>query len=397
MDKEFAKDLYEGLTKIADICNWLKDCLMVESGRNAKAWQEEKETQLKNIIEINNGVQNLSKGDEEMKHIRKRSDNRWEGRVTINGVRKSVYAKTQKECYRKYVALKKSQRIISNKTHKTTLYEFAKTWLNTFKKAEISKKTYEMYEHIIEKHFISLNKNITNYNLSELQEFLNALGQTRLKEIAYQTIKQVFRKALQLEIIKKDPCEFLVKGKIEKGIRNSFSVSEQKKIFENLRNNTISKYILAYLLLGARLSELSTIKKSNIHDNYVLIEGTKTKSARRWVKISDKYQEILLSYKEPIFNCQSDTVKAKMRSFFEKIGIKGSTHMLRHTFSTNLYYLGADDNTRKQYLGHSSIMVTNDIYTHLDPTIKKTDILGIYGDLYPSFDPVSDPAFFDKR
>lgn len=61
--------------------------------------------------------------------------------------------------------------------------------------------------------------------------------------------------------------------------------------------------------------------------------------------------------------------------------------MLRHTFSTNLYYLGADDNTRKQYLGHSSIMVTNDIYTHLNPTIKKSDILDIYKDLYPTFDP----------
>lgn len=339
--------------------------------------------------------QNLSneKGEDDMiKHIRKRVDNRWEGRLVINGVRKSIYGKTQKECYKKYVALKKSLKIITNTTPKVSFYDFAKTWLNTFKKTEISQSTYAMYENIIDKHFVKLTKNITQYNLQELQTFLNALGQTRLKEIAYQTIKQVFRKALELEVIKKDPTQFLVKGKIEKGKRLGFSIAEQKKIVENLRSNTISKYILAYLMLGARLSELSSIKKSNIHDNYVLIEGTKTKSARRWVKISSKYQEILLGYDDPIFNCQSNTIKAKMREFFEKINIKGSTHMLRHTFSTNLYYLGADDNTRKQYLGHSSIMVTNDIYTHLDPTIKRSDILDIYGDLYPSFDPTFDPT-----
>lgn len=339
----------------------------------------------------------IQKGEDDMKYIRKRNDNRWEGRLTINGERKSVYGKTQKECYQKFVALKKSLKTITVKAPKTTFYEFAKTWLNTYKRTEISPRTYEMYGNVIDRHFFELNKNIKDYSLQELQEFLNSLGQTRSKEIAYQTLKQVFRKALELEIIKKDPSQFLVKGKIEKGTRTSFSIAEQKTIFENLKQNTISKYILAYLLLGARLGELSTIKKTNIHDNYVLIEGTKTKSSRRWVRISSKYQEILHGYKEPIFNCQPDTVKSKMTQFFKKIGIKGSTHMLRHTFSTNLYYLGADDNMRKQYLGHSSILVTNDIYTHLDPTIKKSDILGIYGDLYPSFDPNSDPNILDKN
>ncbi len=337
-------------------------------------------------------------GEDDMtKHIRKRADNRWEGRLVLNGQRVSVYAKTQKECHRKVVALKKSQRIITRKVKKVSLYEFSKTWLDTYKKAEIAPKTYTMYSNIIDKHFSGLTKHIGDYALPELQQFLNSLGQTRTKEITFQTIKQIFRKALQLELIKKDPCEFLVKGKIEKGHRLSFSIAEQKLIFENLRENTISKYILAYLMLGARLSELATIKRENIHDNYVLIEGTKTKSARRWVRISDRYQQILLGYKsEPIFNCQNDTIKAKMREFFNKIGVKGSTHMLRHTFSTNLYYLGADDNTRKQYMGHSSIMVTNDIYTHLDPTIKKSDILSIYGDLYPSFDPKVDPTNLAK-
>jgi hypothetical protein len=36
-------------------------------------------------------------------------------------------------------------------------------------------------------------------------------------------------------------------------------------------------------------------------------------------------------------------------------------------------------------MGHSSIMMTNDIYTTLDPSIKAADITAIYGNLYPSY------------
>ncbi len=322
-----------------------------------------------------------------MRKIRKRKDGRWEGRICKDGKRMSCYGKTQKECFEKYKKLKNSFKKIEskNKHVPNNFIEFAKIWLENYKKPEVKPQTYQIYANTVNKHLIKLKGKIEDLSISDLQTFLNNEGQTRTKEIAFITIKQIFKKAYELDLVKKDISQFLTKGKIERKQRISFSLNEQKVILEHLTNNTISKYILAYLMLGARLSELSSIKKENIKQNYVLIKGTKTKNAERWVKISDKYQKILLNYSEPIFNCQPDTIKAKMREFFQKIGIKGSTHMLRHTFATNLYYLGVDDNTRKQYLGHSSIVVTNDIYTHLDPTITKDDIIKLYGDLYPKF------------
>lgn len=342
-----------------------------------------------NLVVISGqNLTSLTKGDDEiMKRIRKRNDGRWEGRVTIDGKRISCYGKTQKECYEKYKKLKNSfKRVeVNNKHIPVNFIDFARMWLEKYKKPEVKPGTFQIYENTVNKHLIKLKGKIKDLTISDLQTFLNKEGQTRTKELVFQTIKQIFKKAYELDLIKKDISQFLVKGKIERKQRNSFSLDEQKIILENLTNNTISKYILAYLMLGARLSELSSIKKENIKQNYVLIKGTKTRNAERWVKISDKYQKILLNYPEPIFNCQPDTIKAKMREFFQKIGIKGSTHMLRHTFSTNLYYLGVDDNKRKQYLGHSSIVVTNDIYTHLDPTITKEDIIKLYGDLYPEF------------
>ena len=341
-----------------------------------------------NLVVINGAHLSDNKGDDEiMKKIRKRKDGRWEGRLTINGKRVSCYGRTQKECYDDLMKLKHSVKKVNviEKRLPTKFTAFAKLWLEKYKKDEVGKGTFLVYNNIVKNHLSKIKGKINEITTTQLQDYLNSEGQRRTKELAYQTLRQIFKKALELDLVKKDISQFLVKGKIERKQRQSFTLEEQKLILDNLTSNTISKYILAYLMLGARLSELKSITKENIKKNYVLIKGTKTKNAERWVKISDKYQEILLNYPEPIFNCQSGTIKAKMREFFQKIGVKGSTHMLRHTFATNLYYLGVDDNTRKLYLGHSSIVVTNDIYTHLNPTITKDDIIKLYGNLYPRF------------
>ena len=40
--------------------------------------------------------------------------------------------------------------------------------------------------------------------------------------------------------------------------------------------------------------------------------------------------------------------------------------MFRHTYATNLYYAGIDIKTAQYLLGHASVQMTMDIYTHLD-------------------------------
>lgn len=40
--------------------------------------------------------------------------------------------------------------------------------------------------------------------------------------------------------------------------------------------------------------------------------------------------------------------------------------MLRHTYATTLYHAGIDLRTAQRLLGHSSIQMTANIYTHLE-------------------------------
>ncbi len=320
-----------------------------------------------------------------MKFIRKRTDGRWEARKTIEGKTYSIYAKTQKECKEKLKNFKpKSKNAIRTKTI-PSLNDFANIWLNTYKQKEVTKATYKMYENILKNHISSLKKSIAFYTTENLQLFLNNLNQTRTKEIALLTLKQIFKKAKELKIIKENPTEYLVKGKINKKTIKAHTIEEQKIILDNLQNSNIGKYILAYLLTGARLSELQTIKKENIKNGYLYIDGTKRKSSKRWVKISETYQSMLQKMEEPLFPYTSKTITHKYKEFLNQINIESHIHKLRHTFNTNLYYLGATDMERKEFMGHASIIVTNEIYTHLDPTITKNDIINLYKDLYPKF------------
>lgn len=49
-------------------------------------------------------------------------------------------------------------------------------------------------------------------------------------------------------------------------------------------------------------------------------------------------------------------------------------HQLRHTYATLLYLSGVDVLTASKLLGHSSVQITLDIYTHLDEQFKTLDI-----------------------
>ncbi len=320
-----------------------------------------------------------------MKNIRKRIDGRWEARKTIEGKTYSIYAKTQKECKEKLKKFKPTLKPKHKKNNTISLYDFACQWLDIYKKNKIQNATYKIYQNILKNHLNTLTKPINSYTTENLQIFINNLGQTRTKEVTLITLKQIFKKAKELKLIKDNPAVYIEKGKVIKKIVTSHTIEEQTLILNNLHKTPLGKYILAYLLTGARLSELQTIKKANIKNQYVYIEGTKRKNAKRWVKISPTYEKMLLNMEEPLFPYTDKTIQKYYREFLKIINLKSNIHRLRHTFNTNLYYLGATDMERKEYMGHKTMAVTNEIYTHLNPTVTKQDIINLYKDLYPKF------------
>ena len=327
------------------------------------------------------------KGDlEDMKNFRKRKNGLWEARLTINGERRSFYARTFKECKEKLIQFKKTIKKRDKKEITPTFYNFALTWFDTYKKTKLSNKTIQIYTGLIE-HLKPLQIELSELTLNDLQSFLNTFPKTRTKEMLYIMVKAIIRKAYMLDYIKKDLSIGLEKGMIIRKETSAYSLEEQKTILNNLSDDKFSKLILTYLLTGIRKNEALTIQHEDIKNGFIYIRGTKTHKAKRFVKISQKLQNILIAIDtDPIFNYSSEYIATKLKRFGKKIDLTPfGFHKLRHTFASNLYYLGVRDKERQEYMGHTSSVLTNDVYTHFDPTITKEDIINIFKDWYPTF------------
>ena len=371
---------------------------MMDASPNTTAQQEkatnsDTRSQSK-VLNFSKSKPRKKKGDD-MKNLTKRADGRWTGRKQIDGKTIIVYARTQKECYERLKqAIQKPAPKTKHNTNKIKLLDFANTWFETYKKNQIGPKNQESYKNVIKNHLSNINKNIQDITSLDIQTFLNNMPATRIKEFTFMVAKQIFRKAKELKIIKDNPCDYVEKGKIQKNKREWFNLEEQKTLLENLPTNKTGLIIKTLLLTGARPSELNGITKQDIHNDYIHIQGTKTKNAVRWVKISDTLKNELLSQpNDIIFKYYLNRLQKDFRTLMNKLNMKGTLYGLRHTYASNLFYLGVPDKQRQYFMGHSSIVLTNDIYTTYDPTITKKDILNLYKDLYPNFDTTFDTTF----
>ena len=110
----------------------------------------------------------------------------------------------------------------------------------------------------------------------------------------------------------------------------------------------ISKQINLYLLERARLEQ---VKDKEYF--FLMLKG---------VKLNDSFVYRLINY---YFSNVSEKVKK-------------SPHILRHTFATHMLNNGADLNSVKELLGHSSLASTQ-IYTHS----SLSELKKVYGDAHP--------------
>ncbi len=83
---------------------------------------------------------------------------------------------------------------------------------------------------------------------------------------------------------------------------------------------------------------------------------------RFWDNIIDKLNIAAGGTKYKRKELQSDESTKPLKLISDDI----TPHLFRHTYATNLYYAGIDIKTAQYLLGHSSIQMTMDVYTHLD-------------------------------
>lgn len=143
---------------------------------------------------------------------------------------------------------------------------------------------------------------------------------------------------------------------------------------------------------GIRISELCALKISDVNllDNTLLIFG-KGRKERRIQLCNEDVLRILAEYKDTFYekiekcghffvhSCgqplSDQSVRRTIRKYTSLAGIDMNItpHMFRHTFATSLLETDVDIRYIQEFLGHSSINIT-EIYTHVTMS-KQRDIL----------------------
>jgi integrase/recombinase XerD len=156
------------------------------------------------------------------------------------------------------------------------------------------------------------------------------------------------------------------------------------------RNRTIFETMYS---CGLRVSELITLKISDLffEEGFIRVLGKGNKE--RYVPIHQDAQEFIDMYRKEIrshmqpkkgfedtlfLNRRGKALTRQMifmilKDLAIKIGLKKkiSPHTLRHSFATHLLQNGADLRAIQQMLGHESI-TTTEVYVHVDKSYLKT-------------------------
>ena len=227
-----------------------------------------------------------------------------------------------------------------------------------------------------------------------LQEFFNTLTpSSRTLDYAYLTLKQLLKQAYANNKINRNLAETLTKPRKTKKItKTALSLDEQERFLKVLKtyDSDVQSFMIFSIIAGTRRQETQKFKLKNIDEQKlrIYIDGTKTEHSKRRIKVSQAFINYLKQREptEPYFTRQPHYYSDMAKEIYEKAKIEGKTlHDLRHTCSTNLHYLGWPDKERQAYLGHASIIMTNDIYTNLQEDITKEGLFKLYNNLYFEF------------
>ena len=244
----------------------------------------------------------------------------------------------------------------------------------------------------------------TAVKLEDLQQFavtLHEKGVVAKSQARILCGVRAFYRFLLLDgYIDADPSELLESPKLPFHIPEYLTLEEVDQLEasfdmskpESHRNRAIIEVLFS---CGLRVSELVTLKLSDLYleEKFVRVIGKGNKE--RLVPISDKaIHELELWFSD---RCHLDIKKGEEDYVFlnrrgshltrvmilimikrqaEEAGIKKviSPHTLRHSFATALLKGGADLRVIQALLGHEDIGTT-EIYTHIDSTMLREEIL----------------------
>ncbi len=371
------------------------------------------------------------------KGITLRKDGRYQASYYYNGTRKYLYDFDLNALEIKLRNIRyEIDHGIFTKPEKIRLNDWFETWINEYKIFELKKGTIENYKR---NYRLYINPYIGNCYVKEIraehiQKFYNDLMRAGYSygviNLCAGILSGMFTQLMRNDIIMKNPVKLAnIPKKPKRTERRVLSVEEQELFLKYSESSNFHDFYALALATGLRIGELTALTWNDIdlNEEFLTVTGTlkyfkdtgfykdtpKSDAGNRTVPLIPSICTMLKKLKRaqnkarlaagpkwaPVAGLENlvftnkygkplkkRTIAYDIDSITETINNteqsiphfdKFSPHTLRHTFATRALENGIPPKVVQEILGHSSITMTLDLYTHVLPKTKSSEIMKI--------------------
>jgi integrase len=310
------------------------------------------------------------------------------------------------------------------KPNKTTLGEWLRQWFKDYASMNTTDRTQESYGSIIERHLIpALGKvlltdlqaqHIQSYYAKKLSEGrADGKGGLSARSVVYhhRILSKALDYAVKMGVVVRNVTDVVQSPRVARVTMHTLSLEEVTRFLDVARETDYYVYFATLLYTGLRRGELLALRWRNLdldsgtiavvetayklgNGDYIIKEP-KTPHSRRTVTLPPSLVELFKAYRadQELLRVQlgvslnsddfvfirhdgsplyPNAVTLAFRRIIKRAGLKDiRIHDLRHTHATLMLKAGVHPKIVSERLGHATIGITLDIYSHVLPGLQE--------------------------
>jgi integrase len=334
-----------------------------------------------------------------------------------NGERKTLYAKTRQEAARRLAeAIRDRDKGLPIVEERQTIEQYLTRWFETIQPT-IGPTSFKKYRQQLLLHVVPTLGGVTLAKLSAQQ--LQMLYAAKLKEglsgttvnLLHKIIHRALDDALRLGLIQRNVADMVDPPRRRPFEMNSLTPEQARALLAAAEGSRFEALCILALGTGMRRGELLALTWRHVdldhgilqvratmkrYDGHWVIAETKTRRSRRRIALTPSACDALrrhrvrlneerlalgeawndhdLVFPNTIGNPLDDRrmVRRWFRPMLKKAGVPLIRfHDLRHTAATLLLLAGVHPKVVSEMLGHASIAITLDLYSHVLPDMQR--------------------------